>query len=122
MQYTAKARYVSYSPYKLRPLADVIRGKRADYALGWLATYASQRTQPIKKMLQSAIANAKNRSDVSVNDLVIKELRVDQGPIFRYYKPGAMGRANVQRRRFSHISVILESAAQQKSTTQAKED
>lgn len=122
MQYTAKARFVSYSPYKLRPLADVIRGKRADYALGWLSTYASQRTRPIKKMLQSAIANAKNRSDVSLQDLVIKELRVDQGPIFRYYKPGAMGRANVQRRRFSHISVVLENATDSLKTTKAKED
>lgn len=121
MEYTAKARYVSYSPYKLRPLADVIRGKRADYALGWLSTYASQRTQPLKKTLQSAIANAKNRSDIAVQDLVIKELRVDQGPIFRYYKPGAMGRANVLRRRFSHISVILERVNDSK-TYKAKED
>ena len=40
--------------------------------------------------------------------LMIKDIRVDQGPIFRYFKPGAMGRANIQRKRFSHMSVILE--------------
>lgn len=122
MQYKAKARYISYSPYKLRPLADVIRGKRADYALGVLSTYASQRSQPLKKMLQSAIANAKHTADISAQNLFIKELRVDQGPIFRYYKPGAMGRANVLRRRFSHLSVILENVNELVKNTKTKED
>ncbi len=108
MQFVAKARYVKYSPYKLRPIVDVIRGKGVGYALNWLATYQTRRTEPIKKVLESAVANAKNVSNVDIRDLAIKEIRVDQGPIFRYYKPGAMGRAMVQRKRQSHISVILE--------------
>jgi|SRR6516165_4589561 len=109
MQFRAKAKFVRYSPYKLRPLADVIRGKDAQYALHWLETYKTRRSVPLKKMLMSAVANAKNLNDLSPNELIIKDLRVDEGPIIRYYKPGAMGRANIQRKRLCHLSVILES-------------
>ena len=105
--YSAKARYVRFSPYKLRPYADVIRGKNVQYALNWLTTYASQRTIPMKKILESAAANARHLDKVNASQLVVKDIRVDQGPMFRYFKPGAMGSANVYKKRFSHISVEL---------------
>lgn len=108
MQFEAKAKYVDYSPYKLRPVANVVRGKDVMFALNWLATYRTQRASAIKKLIESAVANAKNGKNVESAALLIKEIRVDQGPIHRYFKPAAMGRASVQRRRFSHISVILE--------------
>ncbi len=108
MEYKAIAKYIKYSPYKLRPLVDVIRGKRAQQALNLLSAQAGKRIVPIKKALESAIANAKHTESVPLEDLVIKVIRVDQGPIYRYFKPGAMGRAQVQRRRTSHIEVILE--------------
>ncbi len=109
MQFTAKARRIGFSPFKLRPLANVVRGKSVEYALRWLSTYAIQRCTPIQKVIESAAANAKNIGNVDRLDLFVKEIRVDQGPSIRYFKPGAMGRANMQKRRFSHISVILES-------------
>jgi large subunit ribosomal protein L22 len=59
-------------------------------------------------MIESAVANAKYLHNVNAEKLFIKEIRVDQGPIHKYFKPGAMGRANVQRKRFCHMSVILE--------------
>ena len=108
MQFSAKAKFVRYSPYKLRPLADVIRGKSALYALHVLETYKSRRSMPLQKVLFSAVSNAKDRADISADQLIIKDLRIDEGPIFRYFKPGAMGRANIQRKRMSHLSVILE--------------
>lgn len=108
MQFVAKAKYVHYSPYKLRPLVDVIRGKDARFALHWLATFANQRSKPVEKVLKSAVANAKNLTNAQPKDLIIKDFRVDQGPIFRYFKPGAMGRATILRKRFSHLSVKLE--------------
>ncbi len=115
MQFTAKARYINFSPYKLRPLVDVVRGKDAQYALNWLSTVSVKRIEPIKKMLESAVANAKHAStDLGASDLTIKDIRVDQGPILKYFKPGAMGRANIQRRRFSHLSVILEAKKTEK--------
>lgn len=110
MKFVAKSRYVSYSPYKLRPLADVVRGKSAAYALGWLTTYRSQRSEPLRKVLESVVANAKHLNNLDAHDLSVKEIRVDQGPIHKYFKPGAMGRAMVQRRRLCHISVVLESS------------
>ena len=109
MQFIAKARYVWYSPYKIRPLADVVRGKSATYALNWLSVYNTKRAMPLMKLIESAVANAKNLNSVAPEHLSIKEIKVDQGPIHRYFKPGAMGRAMIQRRRLCHISVILES-------------
>ena len=109
MVFTAKAKYVRLSPYKLRPLADVVRGKSAVYAINWLSTCALKKAVPLKKLLQSAVANAKSSKNVDGGSLLVKEIKVDQGPIIRYFKPGAMGRANIYRKRLSHMSVILES-------------
>ena len=108
MQFSAKSRYIRCSPYKLRPLADVVRGKSAKQALDWLATCALKRAVPVRKMIESAVANAKQLQDVNIDQLAVQEIRIDQGPIHRYYKPGAMGRANVVRKRLSHMSVVLE--------------
>ena len=107
MEFTAKARYVKYSPYKLRPIADVIRGKNVSYAFNWLSTYQTKRVVPLKKLLASAIANAKDRENANSSSLVIKEVRIDNGPFFKYFLPASHGRAEIQRRRFCHISIIL---------------
>jgi large subunit ribosomal protein L22 len=109
MEFTAKARYLSYSPYKLRPLVDVVRGKNARYAINWLRTYRSQRSEVVKKVLDSVLANAKNLKNIEPENLFIKEICVDQGPIHRYFKPGAQGRANPQRKRLCHMKIVLES-------------
>ncbi len=109
MNFLAKARYIRISPYKIRPLADVIRGKSAEFALSWLNTYAVKKAVPLYKLIESAVANAKHNGNVAADSLYVKEIRIDQGPIVRYFKPGAMGRANPQRKRLSHMSVILES-------------
>lgn len=108
MKFVAKANRIPISPYKLRPLVDVIRGKDVVHALSWLSTYQMQRVMPIRKMIESAVANANNLQGVQPDELKIKEIKVDQGKIHRYFKPGAMGRAAAQRRRFSHMSVVLE--------------
>jgi large subunit ribosomal protein L22 len=109
MQFNARALNIRFSPFKLRPIADVIRGKNAQYALSWLATLPLKRAVPIAKVVSSAMANAKYQKNVEADQLKIKEIRVDQGPAYRYFKPGAMGRANVYKKRFSHISVTVES-------------
>jgi large subunit ribosomal protein L22 len=121
-QFIAKARYVRYSPFKLRPLVDVIRGKSAEYALSWLATYGTRRSSPIQKVVESAIANAQHAlPGVAASTLKIADIRVDQGPTYRYFKPTARGSASIQRKRFSHLSVILQSPAAKKKQSNAKE-
>lgn len=112
MEFKAKAKFLPFSPYKLRPLADVVRGKHVDYALSWLTTYAGRRVSPLKKVIESARANAKMLGSVQTETLVIKDIRVDEGPQFKYFKPAAMGRSQIQRRRMSHISVVLEERKQ----------
>lgn len=108
MQFVAKARYVRISHYKMRPLVDVVRGKNVAYALNWLSTSSLKKAVPIRKMIESAAANAKSLQNFDSSDLVIKDIRIDQGPMFRYFKPGAMGRANIYRKRLAHMSVIVE--------------
>lgn len=109
MDFIAKAKFVKFSPHKLRLVIDVVRGKKVDYALNWLTTYRVCRAEPIKKVIESAVANARHNGNVDEKTLFIKEIKVDGGPVFKYFKPGAMGRANPQRKRLSHISVTLES-------------
>lgn len=109
-EFTAKARYIRYSPFKLRPLADVVRGKGVHEALGVLATCALKKALPVKKVIESAAANAYSLQNIEPTSLRIKEIRVDHGPMYKYYKPGAMGRSNTYRKRFSHISVVLQEA------------
>jgi len=108
MQFKAIAKYVKYSPYKLRPIVDVVRGKKAQYALDWLTVYPAQKATPIRKAIESAVANAKNVSQIAAADLKVSEIRIDAGPVQKYFKPSAMGRSSVQRKRSSHIVVVLE--------------
>ncbi|MBN2267045.1 MAG: 50S ribosomal protein L22 [Candidatus Babeliaceae bacterium] len=108
MRFLAKTKYIWYSPFKLRPLADVIRGKDATDALGWLTMYGTKRSIPLKKTLVSAMANAKDLKNFEPKDLLVKEVRIDQGPMRKYFKPAAMGRAMPQRRRQCHVVIVVE--------------
>lgn len=108
MQFVAKSRYMRVSHFKLRPLVDVVRGKSVAYALNWLKTCSLKKAVPVFKAIESAAANAKSLQNLDSKDLFIKDIRVDQGPMFRYFKPGAMGRANIYRKRLSHMEVIVE--------------
>ncbi|MBT4595214.1 50S ribosomal protein L22 [bacterium] len=106
----AKSRYVRISPYKLRPSADVVRGKRVEDALAWLKQNLTQRTVSLFKVIQSAYANLRNREggeQVDLSGVIVGEIRVDQGPIVKYFKPGARGRSDAQRKRLCHIEVVL---------------
>lgn len=110
MQITAKSKNVRISPYKLRPIIDVIRGKTVADSRAYLSSYAIQRVKPIIKVLDSAYANARNldAQAPAEDGFKIKSIFVDQGVIIRYAKPGARGSAAPQRKRLSMITVVLE--------------
>lgn len=108
MQFRASARYIPYSPYKLRPIVDVIRGKDMRYALAWCVANKNRRMIPIIKLLDSAFANLSQEHLIAPEKVRIAKIYIDQGPVRRYFKPGAQGRAMPQRRRFCHISVELQ--------------
>lgn len=106
--YPMKASLSQYrqSPRKVRLVADMIRGKDANTALTILTLVPKKAGLPIKKLLQSAISNAKN-SGMDVDTLVVKEMRVDGGVVMKRQMPRAFGRAYGINKRTSHINLTL---------------
>jgi len=110
MSARALSRNIHVSPKKLRLYADSVRGRNLKNAVRWLQTHGIKRTVPLTKTLVSAYHNA-CQSDTSISDmgqLKIKEIRVDNGSITKYFKPGSMGRVSPQRKRLSHLLVVVE--------------
>ncbi len=107
MQVTAKVRYIRLSPRKVRLVADVIRGLNVEAALDQLNFMNKRARLPVMKLLNSAIANAENNFELDKGNLYIKEIRVDEGPTLRRWRPRAFGRATPIRKRTSHISIVL---------------
>jgi len=95
------------SPRKVRLVADLIRGKKVGRALVLLSQGTKRADSPIKKLLESAISNAKSKS-AKKEDLIIKEIQVNEGLVFKRFQPRARGRASAIRKKTSHISIVLE--------------
>ncbi|BDC48211.1 50S ribosomal protein L22 [Bryobacterales bacterium F-183] len=108
MQARAEARYVRISPQKARLVVDLIRGQKANDALVILQTTNKRIAPTVKKVLQSAIANANDRNtDVDVDALKVTEAYVNEGPRMKRIRPAPMGRAYRYQRRISHIVVAV---------------
>ena len=108
MAYEASHRFARISPRKVRPLADLVRGKSADEALSLLRYQPHRGARMLEKVLRSALANAEDRRAPNLSHLTVKEVRVDQGPMFRRMRPKARGMSAVLKKRMSHIRVALE--------------
>lgn len=111
----AKAQLKSYrqSPRKVRLVAKSIRGKKVSEVLANLSFTAKRAADPLHKLISSAVANAKEKS-MPVENLVIKELKVDEGSILYRRRPRSRGMANPIRKRTSHVSVTLSEAPRNK--------
>lgn len=103
----AITRNVRISPKKARPVADAIRGKMVDEALKTVTFSKKKAARYIKDTLESAVANAQHNHDMAVDNLSVKEAAVDEGQTMKRMKPRAQGRADLMRRRQSHIKIIL---------------
>jgi large subunit ribosomal protein L22 len=108
VEVTARAKFVRASPRKARMVADLVRGKGVEEALNILAFTKKAPAQIVVKLLKSAVANADQMRNVNVDTLFIKQIAVNQGPTMKRFRPRAMGRATMIRRRMSHITVVLE--------------
>ncbi len=108
MEARAIARYVRVSPQKARLVVDLIRGKDVEEALTILSLCRKSASRILTKVVKSAVANAENTKNLDPDRLYIKKAYVDQGPMMKRIRPRAMGRANVIKRRTSHITVILD--------------
>lgn len=95
------------SPRKVRLVADLIRGKDVSRALPALEFVSKRSAEPIKKLLHSAVANAENTNGAQVENLFVKEIRVDEGPTLKRIRARARGNADMIRKRTSHIQITL---------------
>ncbi len=105
----ARARYVRATPMKVRRVVDLIRGRSAEDALNVLRFAPQAASEPVAKVLASAVANAENNLDLDPETLWISEIYVDEGPTLKRFRPRAQGRAYRIRKRTSHITVEVES-------------
>ena len=112
MEAKASARHVRVSPQKARRVVDLIRGKAATDAVTVLTFAPQSASDPVKKVLESAIANARFKADkesvaFDERNLVVTAAFVDEGPTMKRFRPRAQGRAGRINKRTSHITVVV---------------
>ena len=107
MEAKAITKNVRISPKKARPVADAIRGKSVDEALKVVRFSKKKAAGFFQDTLESAIANAEHNHDMDIDKLKVKEATVDQGQSLKRMKPRALGRADIMKRRQSHIKISL---------------
>jgi len=107
MEIRAKARFVRISPQKIRLIMGQVRGKKVEEALNLLSFAPQRGARILKKLLDSAVANAQQNADIDVDALYIATVYADEGPTLKRWRPRAQGRATRIRKRTSHLTVIL---------------
>jgi large subunit ribosomal protein L22 len=110
MEARAKAKFVRVSPRKARRAIELIRGRPVGEARRILAFSALGAALPVRKVLNSAVANAEQTPGVVADNLVVLRAFVDEGPTLHRWRPRALGRATRIRKRTSHITVVVETA------------
>ncbi|GAB3129381.1 50S ribosomal protein L22 [Tsukamurella serpentis] len=104
---SATARFVRVTPMKARRVIDLVRGKDAEQALAILRFAPQAASEPVAKVLASAIANAQNNLGLDPRTLVVSEAYANEGPTMKRIQPRAQGRAYRIRKRTSHITVVV---------------
>ena len=107
----AIARHVRISPYKVGRVLDLIRGKDYAEAVAILENVQKSSSEPVKKVLMSAAANAEHHLGMSKDNLYVAACYADQGPTLKRVMPRAQGRAFRILKRTSHITVVLDARA-----------
>ena len=108
MEAKAVGKYIRISPQKARLVADVVRGMGVDRALTTLRFMPKKGAGILKRVIESAVANATQVEQIDVDNLYIKKIFIDGGPSLKRISPRAMGRATGIIKRTSHITVILD--------------
>ncbi|WP_087017530.1 50S ribosomal protein L22 [Thaumasiovibrio subtropicus] len=107
MEAIAKHRFARISPQKARLVADQVRGKTVAQALEILTFSNKKAADLVKKVLESAIANAEHNEGADIDDLSVAKIFVDEGPTMKRIMPRAKGRADRILKRSSHITVVV---------------
>lgn len=114
MEARAIEKYIRMSPIKMRRVVALVKDKNVEEALNILEYTPKRAARPLKKALQSAVANYFANDDapkVTPGEIFIKKITVDGGPVLRRFRPMSMGRAGRIRRRTSHLTVVIEDKA-----------
>jgi large subunit ribosomal protein L22 len=114
MEARAKARYVRVTPRKARRVVDLIRGLPAEQARAVLTFAPQSASDPVGKVLASAIANAEYTGRATASSLVVSGAWVDEGPTLRRFRPRAQGRGYRINKRTSHITVVVSDGMEPK--------
>jgi large subunit ribosomal protein L22 len=107
MKVQARAQFLLHSPYKVRRVLDLVRGLPVDEARRVLDFTNRRATHPIRKVLESAVANARHNHALDAEELVVVSAYADEGPTLKRMRPRARGRASRILRRTSHITVVV---------------
>ncbi len=107
MFYKAKHKYADTGARKMRPFAQLVRGKNVDEAIELLRFLPNRGARLIEAVIKSALGNAEDQGCRNLEDLVVTECRIDDGPMFKRIQPRARGTAFMIKRRLAHIVVTL---------------
>jgi large subunit ribosomal protein L22 len=107
MEVKAVARDIDISPRKVRPVIELVQGKRIDEALDLLKFAPTPTAKAVAKVVKSAAANAENNFQLTPGELKIVKIFADEGRTMKRYRAGIRGRANPILKRSSHITVIV---------------
>ena len=107
MEARAELKHVRISPRKVKIVLDLIRNKPCDVAMATLKLTPKAASEPLMKLLKSAMANAENNHDMDTGNLYVKEVHVAPGPIMKRIMPRAQGRAFRILKRTSHVTLVL---------------
>jgi large subunit ribosomal protein L22 len=107
MRVRAEARFVRHSPFKVRRVLDLVRGLPVEDARSVLTFTPRGATEPILKVLESAVANAEHNFALDEEELFVAEAYAGEGPTLKRWRPRARGRATRIRKRTSHITIVL---------------
>jgi large subunit ribosomal protein L22 len=108
MEVKASLKNARIGDQKARIVANMVRGKMVNDAIRILSFDNKKPSMMIKKLVESAVANADQKQVIDIDNLYIKEIMVDKGPFMKRYQPRAQGRAFVIKKKSSHISLVLD--------------
>jgi large subunit ribosomal protein L22 len=107
MQANAEAKHIRISPRKMKPIANLVRGKSVKEAQAILKFTPRKGAEIFLKVLNSAVANAENNHHMDVDALFVKEIYANQGSTLKRFNAGSQGRANPVLKRSSHVGVVV---------------
>lgn len=108
METRAAVKFIRVSPRKIRLVMDQVRGRKVEEALNILSFAPQKGARILKKLINSAVANAEENSDVDVDLLYVKRIYADEGPTMKRWRPRAQGRATRINKRTSHLTIIVD--------------